>query len=143
MRKGRVVLRGGRLVKIPAEFQKKQTIATRSAGVPNLVGGIGSEFRSELDGGSRGEIPDAGIPGEPIGSEREPLVDRLLNSKLAPSPVCRGHDIGCEVICPKRQARLRLQSFHEFSVDVVARVVATVLHGKEEVVSNNECPAIL
>jgi len=116
-------------IEIPAEFDQKQVVTSGSSGISDFVRSVGGGFGTELDGSTRSEVSGAMMSSKPVGGQRDPLIDRLLDAKLASGFVSAGNHVGCEVECAEGQAGLSLQRFGEFTVDVIAGVVAPILAG--------------
>src|SRR5690348_12931958 len=118
-------------------------ITVGGSGVSDFIRGVCGSFGTELDGGARGEVSGAMMTGKPIGGKRDPLVDRLLDPKLATGFVSAGDNVGCEIKGAEGQPGLSFQSLRKFTVEIIAGVIAAVLHGNEDVVSQHEGPAVL
>src|SRR5438309_508280 len=87
-------------------------------------------------------MSDRIIAGKPVSRESEPFVDGLFDPELASRLVSGGHHVRCEIECAKSEAGLSFQSFREFRIEVISRVITSVLNGDENVISQQERPAI-
>src|SRR5689334_8943098 len=80
---------------------------------------------------------------EPIGRKRDLLIQRLLETEL-PARSIRGSDhVLSKVISSKSESGSALERFTHLGIDIVAGVIGTIVYRHEQIVANDESPAVL
>lgn len=80
---------------------------------------------------------------EPVRSESHSLIDWLLDSKLAPSFIASGENMGGGVVRPKSETRLGFEALRDFGIEVIADVVILILYRNVQVITQQKRPSIL
>ena len=86
-------------------------------------------------------VADGIIPGVPLGCERQPLVNWLLEGELSAGAVGCGDNVSRKVVSAKRNARAVFPLLGERCVDIISRVVGPHADGKKQVIPDEKGPS--
>jgi hypothetical protein len=118
-------------------------VALGGARIPDLVGDVDRRLRREFYGGSWRKVSGALMTSKPVRGQRHPLPGRLLNPELAARLVAARDNMSSEVKRAECQARVTLQRFDKFGIEVTPRVIAPVLQGMKTSSPNTKAQPFL
>ena len=83
------------------------------------------------------------LAGKPIGSKGQLLIQWLFKTKLPASAVRSCDDVSSEVISAEGDSRSAPGRLAHLGINVIPGVVSTMTNGDEEVIANDEGPAVI